>query len=261
MSVSKGVMDALLAKLTNLMAGNGANLMGVYKEIVFLRDELRTINALLEKLENTDELDPLAKDWRNQVKEVGYDIEDCLDNFMNNVGSVDSTVGFVNKISHFLKTLRARLETAKQIKELKTRMQEIKERHKRYKLDDCTSATETVDIDPRLSALYQEATSLVGIENPKKELINRLVDEGQQLKVVPILGFGGLGKTTLANEVYREIGGQFSCKAFVSISQKPNIAMLLSRVLSQLHQNPSSCSACEVQDLIDKLREYLQDKR
>lgn len=139
-------------------------------------------------------------------------------------------------------------------------MEEIKERHKRHKLDDCTSTTETVDIDPRLSALYQEATSLVGIENPKRELINRLIDEGLQLKVVPILGFG-LGKTTLANEVYREIGGQFSCKAFVSISQKPNIAMLLSRVLSQLDQNLSSSSACQVLDLIDKLREYLQDKR
>nr|CAB3449819.1 unnamed protein product [Digitaria exilis] len=98
-SVSKGVMDALLGKLTNLMAGNGANLIGVPKEIFFLRDELRTINALLEKLENTDELDPLAKDWRNQVNEVGYDIEDCMDDFMHTVGSVDSTVGFVNKVS------------------------------------------------------------------------------------------------------------------------------------------------------------------
>ncbi|KAJ1266810.1 hypothetical protein BS78_07G007000 [Paspalum vaginatum] len=120
-------------------------------------------------------------------------------------------------------------------------------------------ATASVVVDPRISAFYKEASSLVGIDGPKRELTKLVMDEEGRLKVMSIVGFGGLGKTTLASQVYRQVGGQFSCKAFVSVSQKPDMVRLLTSVLFQLKQYPSD--ACGVQDLINSLREYLQDKR
>ncbi|KAL6659045.1 hypothetical protein ACP70R_003085 [Stipagrostis hirtigluma subsp. patula] len=178
-SASKGVIGPLLDKLQKLMEDSCANLMGVSSDIVFLRDELRTINALLEKLEDDDELDPLVKDWRNQAREMGYDIEDLIDDFVDRAGSGDEKAGFIDKISHILKTLIARLETAKQIKELKTRLKEINERRKRYKIGDSVSSTNFVTIDPRLPALYREAADLVGIERQRDEVIELLTDSNQ----------------------------------------------------------------------------------
>jgi hypothetical protein len=258
----KGVIDSAVAKLKELMTGDMcANLIGVSsRDILFLRDELLAMNALLEKLDDAEELDPEAKNWRHQVREMAYDIEDCIDDFSNNTAGVGAKAGFLDKASYFLKTCRAYLEAASQIKELRTRLQEINERRKRYKVGHYTSSSTTsVMVDPRISAFYKEATSLVGIESPKRELTKLVVDEEKQLKVMSIVGFGGLGKTTLATQVYREVGGQFNCKAFVSVSQKPDMVRLLTSMLLQLKQHPSQ--ACEVQDLINNLREYLMDKR
>ncbi|KAL6843172.1 hypothetical protein ACP4OV_026885 [Aristida adscensionis] len=257
-SASNGVIVPLVDKLTNLIEDKCANLMGVSNDIVFLRDELRTINALLEKLEDIDRLDPLPKNWRDQAREMAYDIEDCIDYFVHHGGSDGERAGFINKVSHFLKTSMTRLETAKQIKELKNRLKEINERRKRCKFDDCISISSSVAIDPRLPALYRDAATLVGIQGPREEVIKLLTDTNQQLQVLSIVGFGGLGKTTLAKEVYERIGGQFNTKAFVSVFQRPDIPRLLNGLISGFN---IASPIFEVKDIIDNIRLYLQSRR
>ena len=136
-SACSGVIGPLIGKLTDLIGDKYfANLLGVSNDIVFLRDELSTINVLLDKLQDTNELDPQVKNWRDQVREMSYDIEDFIDDFINKMGSADANIGFFGKISRFLQTLRAHFEAAKQIKELKNRLHEINERRKRYKFED-----------------------------------------------------------------------------------------------------------------------------
>jgi len=218
------------------------------------------MNALLEKLDDAEELDPDAKHWRKQVREMAFDIEDCIDDFISNVASVDARAGFLQKASHFLKTCRAHLEAAWQIKELKTRLQEISERRKRYKLEHHIPGSSFAASDPRLPALYKETDNLVGLDGPRDELLKWVLDEKKQLKGLAIVGFGGIGKTTLANEVYRGVKGQFDCHTFVSVSQRPDITRLLNGIRSKLGHQESSYP-CDVKDLIDDIREYLQHKR
>ncbi|CAL5062613.1 unnamed protein product [Urochloa decumbens] len=251
-------MESVLVKLAQLMGNKSSNLIDLSRDTAFLRDELCAINALLKKLDDEDELDPQVKDWSNQVRELGYDIEDCIDEFVLRIASADAKAGFAERISRFIGTLRACLETAKQIKELKTRLQEINERRKRYRFEHYSSSS--IAVDPRLPALYKEAADLVGVDGPRDELIRWVMDEKRQLKGVTIVGFGGLGKTTLANEVYRGVKGQFDCHAFVSVSQRPDMTRLLNSIRLKLGQQEFSYP-CEVKDLIDDVREYLQHKR
>nr|USN27546.1 putative rice blast resistance protein [Oryza sativa Indica Group] len=241
-SASMGVMKPLLAKLTTLMGDEYKKLKGVRKQVSFLKDELTTMSAFLEKLAFMDddggELDPLLG------------------------GGADAS-GFLQKTARRLKTLRVRHQIANQIDEIKARVIEVNQRRKRYELDGCSNsrASDPVVVDPRLTSLYQKADNLVGIDGPTEELIQLLTDAGQQkLMVVSIVGFGGLGKTTLAKQVYDKIGQQFDCKAFVSVSQRPDIARLLSTIQSKLNIQESS-QAHEVQDIIDGIRYYLGNKR
>ncbi|CAM0146378.1 unnamed protein product [Urochloa decumbens] len=230
-SVSTGAMNSLLGKLATLMGKEYSKLKGVRKEVASLHDEFNSMKALLDKLADMDELDIQVKEWRNQVKDMSYDIEDCIDDFMHHIGKNVVTTGFVKKTAQLPKKLRVRHQIASKIQEIKIRVKDASERHMRYKLDECTPKPSCVPIDTRVVAIHTEAANLVGVDVPREELAKLLMGEEQVLKVVSVVGFAGLGKTTLANQVYCKHEGQFECKAFVSVSQKPDIPKLLNKIL------------------------------
>uniref|UniRef100_A0A8R7QPF2 NB-ARC domain-containing protein n=1 Tax=Triticum urartu TaxID=4572 RepID=A0A8R7QPF2_TRIUA len=131
----------------------------------------------------------------------------------------------------------------------------------RYKIYDCAnSTTDVVPIDTRMLAIYKQAAGLVGIDGPKKKLVSWLTDTQKKVKVVAIVGFGGLDKTTLAKQVYDTIGGQFSCTIFLSVSQRPDMSSLLGGLLSKLEMKEKLTHAHDVQDIVGRLREYLTHK-
>jgi hypothetical protein len=169
-------------------------------------------------------------------------------------------LGYVQKV----KELVTRHETAEQIQELRDRIVEAGHRRKRYKIDDAVSfgGIKVVPVDRRLPALYAEFGGLVGINVPRDEII-KLVDGGMPgVKVVSIVGCGGLGKTTVANQVYRYIAEQFDCHAFVSLSQNPDMVMIFQSVLSQVKKNEyDTTKSCDQENLIRELRDFLKDKR
>ncbi|XP_037445834.1 disease resistance protein RGA5-like isoform X3 [Triticum dicoccoides] len=260
-SATMGAMNPLIGKLAALMGDEYKKLTSVRKQASFLKDELSAMKALLEKLELMDELDPLAKNWRDHVREMSYDMENCIDDFMRDLGGADAKAGFIKKTVKRLKMLRKHHRIADRMEELKALALQANERRMRYKIDDSiNSTTHVIAVDPRLSAIYKEVAGLVGIDGPKKELKSWLQDTQEKLKVVAIVGFGGLGKTTLAKQVYDEIGEQFNCKAFVSVSQRPDMTNLLRSLQLDLKVEESSRTN-EVQDIIARLREHLTHKR
>ncbi|KAI4967344.1 hypothetical protein ZWY2020_028350 [Hordeum vulgare] len=231
----------------------------VRNEVKFIRDELTGMKDALEGLSDLDELDTQTKRWRDIVREMSYDIEEIIDDFMQNIGNTNRNIGFRTKMLQRLKTLMARHRVAGQIEEVKKLVLETSARRKRYKLD-IPLLSNVVAIDPRVKTLYQKVVNLVGMEEPKNKLVNWIIDGAKELKVVSVVGFGGLGKTTLANLVYGKLKVKFERCAFVPVSQKPDITKLLRSLLLQLGGMAPSRD-CELNVLLDELREYLQDKR
>jgi len=260
-SASTGVMNSLLAKLSALVEGEYELLEGMKCDITFLRNELSSMSALLEKLATAENLDTQVKVWRDNIRELNYDIEDCIDIFMHKLDHGDPQAGFAKRIIDQIKKLWSRYQIANQIQELKARVLEESERRLRYKHDESIALAGKIEIDPRLPALYVEAEKFVGINGPIQKVIEWLMkDEStQHLKVVSIVGFGGLGKTTLANQVYNKIKGQFDCTAFVPVSRSPVIKKILRDLLTELGSKTSASE--DERQLINELREYLQDKR
>lgn len=134
------------------------------------------------------------------------------------------------------------------------------ERHGRY-LDGCTSSSRSLFNSYGRIRMYAETTNyLVGVNDMK--FIKWLSGEKeQQLKILTITGNAGVGKTTLAKQLYREVGQQFECRAFVRASRKPDMRRLLEGILSQVQQHRCPSNSYTVQNLIDSLTKHLKSKR
>ncbi|XP_037408299.1 disease resistance protein PIK6-NP-like isoform X3 [Triticum dicoccoides] len=114
----------------------------------------------------------------------------------------------------------------------------------------------------------KDVTELVGIEETRDELINMLIEGDdwlkQPLKTVSIVGFGGLGKTTLAKSAYDQIKGQFDCDAFISVSQNPDKKKVFKNILYELDKNKYAhirSEEWEENHMIDEIIEFLNGKR
>jgi len=173
---------------------------------------------------------------------------------------------FIDRSLDLLTKSKIRHKLGTEIKDLKRSIKEVSERRDRYMVTQV--ATKPVDVpvqNLRLSAMYKKVDELIGTEEKSNEVIGRLIDEGgepskKQLMTVSIVGFGGLGKTTLAKVVYDKLKGQFDRTAFVSVSENPNTERIFINLLRELGYD-KNVGTCDAQQLINEVRAFLQDKR
>nr|ACG63531.1 resistance protein RGA2 [Triticum turgidum subsp. durum] len=264
-SASTGAMGSLLTKLETMLDDEYI-LLNVRRDIRFVIHELAMWQFLLD-VADTGEPGQHDKSCADLVRELTYDIEDKIDNSMSlMLHHACPKSGIKKHMSKFKNLLPVKIpyQIAKDIKDIKSQILEVSNRCERYRFEDvCLARTEFVD--PRLCTVDTCAADLVGIDGPKHELVKWLrngEDESvHQQKVVSIVGCAGLGKTTLAKQVYDELRINFEYRAFVSISRSPNMATILKCVLSQFHAQDYSSDESEIPKLVDQIRDLLQDKR
>lgn len=218
---------------------------GLAGDIRSMKTELRMIASETEdKLSQNIIASAVQISSLQEMRDWAHEMQDCLDFFLP-----------CGECHRKLRSFTSPLQFAEEIKRLKKSLEEAHKRRKDYHVNDGHQA----------AAGSQENTggtgTVVGIEKSKQELLELLKSDinGQanQLKVIPIVGFGGSGKTTLAKAVYDCLCNQgehclctepaaFPCHAWVEARKhKDDTKGLLSAVLDGLR--PAGSQATEAQ--------------
>jgi hypothetical protein len=285
--VKGGVIGILITKLDELARKEYGPQKGVKKKIEKLSRELRAVHAVLRKIGDVppDQIDELVRLWVRDIREASYDMEDIVDAFLVRVVDFPNQeptdpymlTRLVKKVGQLFKRARLRRKISNLVQDISQKLEEVAARRGRYTLDNIVAnPVPATTIDPRILNLYKRATELVGLEGPRDELINMLslgndVDESdvhlsdnKKMKIVSIVGFGGLGKTTLAKAVYDHLKPRFECWAFVPVGRDPDIKKVFRDILMGLDQEKYTYSKLKGLDeykLMDKLNEFVKEKR
>jgi disease resistance protein RPM1 len=268
-SAATGALKPVIVKLGALLGDEYKRFKGVRKDIKSLEHELTAMDAFLMKMSEEEDPDVQDKVWMNEVRELSYFMEDCIDDFMQRVSDNDAKPdGFMERIKHSLGKLgkmKARCRIGREIHDLKKQITEVGEWNQRYKTHDAFTNPKNATIDTRALVMFEDASKLVGIDEPKAEIV-KLLTEGapikEQPKLVSIVGPGGMGKTTLANQVYQHLKGNFECRAFLSVSRNPDMMNILGNILCEVTgQRYAKTEAVTIQQLISKIRDFLTHKR
>ena len=281
MSVVTGALGSLGPKLLQLLHGEYKLQKGVRKQVESLSRELDSIYPFLHKVSDVpwDQLDEQVKLWAREVSEASYDMEDVLDTFLVRVDSGKNKADSSNlrlamiKMGQLFSKAKARRDIAAKIMDITKRLEEVANNRQKYKLDEimCKPLAATSTIDPRLKAMYKEVTQLIGVDKSSDELMSMLNTSQQdhdasdkKMKMVSVVGVGGLGKTTLARAVYDKLKSQYDCGAFVSIGRDHDLVKVFKDILFHLDsENHKDIHSTErgVDLLIHQLREFLKKKR
>ncbi|KAF5452150.1 hypothetical protein F2P56_027180, partial [Juglans regia] len=206
------------------------------------------MRALLKIADALEESDEELKVWLKQVREIVYETEDALDKYRliqaHNQCHGLGLYGYLHKFSCRIKSMKARSRIISELNCINSSIKNISEVHERLR-PKFTRAEQGSGITMegntweyrRGDALLLDKTNLLGIDERKQQLVEWLVKGGYGREVVSVAAMRGMGKTTLAKQVYDdpEVKKHFKRRAWITVSQSFKMEELLRDMIHQIY--------------------------
>ncbi|KAJ3693598.1 hypothetical protein LUZ60_009078 [Juncus effusus] len=269
-----GVISSLSSLAAKLLPGTSSS--STSDESPIIEPELKRLLRMLERIKVTlrDAEERVIRDrsvmlWLMELKEVAYAVEDVFDEYQYEVLRVEvETRNTSAENSHKRKKLELPDGMVDRIKETTNRFDEISNNlvalHRReddgpqHRNDQMRLTITSVTSDTVEPAIF-------GRSSEKENLIDLLCSNsynGDIVSVVAIVGFGGLGKTTVAQLVYNDprMRQKFDLFCWIHVSSVDfTVERLTKEVVESITGN--ICGIKNLSALQAKLREEIVGKK
>ncbi|KAD6453344.1 hypothetical protein E3N88_08049 [Mikania micrantha] len=229
------VLSAFLTVLIEKLASTALKSIASYKEIdVEIRKWkrwLKQIQCVLTDASQKEITNDSVKQWLNDLQHLAYDIDDILDDlattsmhheFAQESQAITSKVWKLIPICCTNFSWGTRMHD--KLANITAKLHELVE--EKSTLGLCVQEERrSNNINRRLQTSIVHASSIVGRQAEKEALVRKLLGDepcDENFSIVPIVGMGGVGKTTLARLLYDEkkVKDHFELKAWVCVSDE-----------------------------------------
>ncbi|XP_077237369.1 uncharacterized protein LOC143879056 [Tasmannia lanceolata] len=254
------VLGALIGNLTESAIQEMKSIwgVGVEEEVEKLERKVKLIQGVIEDAEEKQFHSKAVGSWLRELKNIAYDANDILDDVaLEAQSSKRQKVGVVRYISSIFQYERG---IAREIREISGRLDVIvKEGHDLHlEIRRDGGRGSQIEQERRETSSFIEESDVIGRQVDKDKIIQLLVsdDDDKLYYVVPIVGMGGVGKTTLAQFVYNDhrVKNHFGLRVWACVSDDFNVL----RITNALVESASG-SKCDL-SYLDAAQHHLEEK-
>ncbi|XP_023728228.1 putative disease resistance protein RGA3 [Lactuca sativa] len=255
--------DVILKKVASIAANEIALAWGYKTKLQTLEQTLKMIRAKLQDAENQKGQKHGVMEWLKQLKHVVGEADDVVDEvhyeMLRREVKKRDRVGTKVPSLPSMKKLLFGSEMGHKIKNINEKLSQINKAANELGLQNeqpgpVVQYRPYPETNPNLGEI-----KIFGREEDEERIIHLLTEsrKEEKLTIVPIVGMGGIGKTTLAKSVFNnsKIQQHFDVKAWLCVSVKVDINTLLAKIYeSVVGEKPKSETMANlVQDLEKKL--------
>ncbi|KAH0694967.1 hypothetical protein KY285_022064 [Solanum tuberosum] len=223
-------------------------------EIRWLKTELLIIQSFLKDAEQKKSGDHRIQQWVFEINSIANDAVAILETYSFEAGKRASRLKACACICRKEKKF---YNVAKEIQSLKQRIMDISRKRETYGITNINSnagegSSNQVTTLRRTTSHIDDDDIFVGFQDVVQTLLAELLKAEPRRSVVSIHGMGGLGKTTLARNLYTSpnIISSFPTRAWICVSQEYNPMDLLKTIIKSIQ----GCTK-ETLDLLEKMAE------
>ncbi|KAJ0860338.1 putative P-loop containing nucleoside triphosphate hydrolase, leucine-rich repeat domain superfamily [Helianthus annuus] len=275
--VLSSLLPVLFEKLTDAALKTIARHKGIDAEIKKLQKSLVSIQLYLTHASQMEITDPSVKQRLNDLQHLAYDIEDVLDGWATDAMDPEfkqEPEGITGKVRKLITptccTTFSRATTMiAELDDISTKLQDLVKQKADLGLENLGLKAEEetrprTNNNRRLQTSVVNPSSIVGRQAHKDALVQQLLlpaDEpsDQNYSIVPIIGMGGVGKTTLARLVYDEqlVKDHFDLKAWVCVSDEFDAV----RISKEIFQSMANKEVPDFNRLQEALKDHVKGKK
>uniref|UniRef100_F6GYF5 Disease resistance RPP13-like protein 1 n=1 Tax=Vitis vinifera TaxID=29760 RepID=F6GYF5_VITVI len=239
------------------------------------RRTLTHIEAVLDDAENKQIREKAVEVWLDDLKSLAYDIEDVVDEFDTEAKQRSLTEGHqasTSKVRKLIPTFGAldpramsfNKKMGEKINKITKELDAIAKRRLDFHLREGVGGV-SFGIEERLptTSLVDESR-IHGRDADKEKIIELMLsDETTQLdkvSVISIVGMGGIGKTTLAQIIYKDgrVENRFEKRVWVCVSDDFDVVGITKAILESITKHPCEFKTLEL--LQEKLKNEMKEK-
>ncbi|WCJ30510.1 Disease resistance protein RGA2 [Euphorbia peplus] len=262
--------ESVLGKLASLALENFFLAWELQSDVEKIKKSMVAINAVLLDAEQRQSQNHAIVVWLRELKDVFYDIDDVVDEFEcealeRQVVESGTTARKVRRFCSKSNPFVFRFRMAHILKNMRKRVSEIASLKSSLGLTEGSNNMPNVIRGVRLTHSFVRKEDVIGREDDKINIINMLLlpIDGENVSVIPIVGIGGLGKTTLAKLVYNDesVASHFEKKMWVCVSEEFELRKVVIQILQSLDDENRTYVDMHIEQLQRILRETLDGNR